>query len=450
MFNLFFCRTEVLAKVADNGTLPGVRRQGELWIFFGVGKRLFTQNTHPDTSAKMIQGFVGYPHKIKESPMMIYKDFQNLKLSALALGAMRLPFLDGDDRRIDESATAEMVAYAIEHGINYFDTAWGYHGGNSELVIGAILSKYPRNSHYFASKFPGYDLSNMDKVEYIFEKQLEKCRVDHFDFYMFHNVCEMNIGAYLDKKYGIFDYLSKQKDTGRIKHLGFSAHGGLETVKRFLEAYGHKMEFCQIQLNYLDWSFQGAKEKVELLNERHIPIWVMEPLRGGRLASLSSDACAKLKALRPDEDITAWAFRFLQSIQGVRLVISGMSNLEQLRSNINTFNAEKPLDKTEFETLLGVAGDMLKETALPCTACRYCVEHCPRQLDIPTLITLYNEHCFTLNAGLFAFIAPMQLMAMPKDKQPGACDGCKSCEAGCPQKINISQALADFTARLKA
>jgi predicted aldo/keto reductase-like oxidoreductase len=209
------------------------------------------------------------------------------------------------------------------------------------------------------------------------------------------------------------------------------------------------MEFCQIQLNYLDWSFQGAKEKVELLNERHIPIWVMEPLRGGKLASLPDDGSAKLKALRQDEDITAWAFRFLQSIQGVGMVISGMSNLGQLRSNINTFNTERPLDKTEFETLLGVADDMVRKIALPCTACRYCVEHCPRQLDIPGLITLYNEHCFTLNAGLFAFLAPMQLMAMPKDKHPSACDGCRSCESVCPQNLNISQTLADFATKLK-
>src|SRR5699024_749079 len=171
-----------------------------------------------------------------------------------------------------ESAAQEMVDYAMEHGVNYYDTAWGYHNGNSELVMGKALSKYPRDSYYLATKFPGYDLSNMDKVEEIFEKQLEKCGVEYFDFYLFHNVCEMNIDAYLNREYGIYEYLLKQKKEGRIRHLGFSAHGSVEVMKRFLEAYGKDMEFCQIQLNYLDWSFQDAKGKVELLNQHNIPV----------------------------------------------------------------------------------------------------------------------------------------------------------------------------------
>ena len=165
---------------------------------------------------------------------------------------MRLPVIGGDDSKIDETAAEKMVDYAMEHGINYYDTAWGYHGGQSELVIGRALKRYPRESYYLATKFPGYDLSNMDKVEEIFEKQLKKCGVEYFDFYLFHNVCEMNIDAYLDDKYGIYRYLMKQKRAGRIRHLGFSAHGSYDVMKRFLEAYGEGMEFCQIQLNYLD------------------------------------------------------------------------------------------------------------------------------------------------------------------------------------------------------
>ena len=153
---------------------------------------------------------------------MIYKEFQDLKLSALGMGAMRLPVMDGDDGRIDEQAAFDMVDYAFEQGINYYDTAWGYHNGQSELVMGRALKRYPREKFYLATKFPGYDLANMDKVKEIFEKQLEKCQVEYFDFYLFHNVCEMNIDAYLDEKYGIFDYLVKQKKAGRIRHLGFS------------------------------------------------------------------------------------------------------------------------------------------------------------------------------------------------------------------------------------
>ena len=174
---------------------------------------------------------------------MIYRDFQGVKLSALGFGTMRLPVLDGEYAKIDEKTAAEMFDYAIRHGVNYFDTAWGYHDGESENAVGKILSAYPRDSFYLATKFPGYDLGNIDKVEEIFEAQLKKCRTDHFDFYLFHNVCEMNIDAYLDESHGIFAYLKKQKENGRIRHLGFSAHGALPVIGRFLDKYGKDMEF---------------------------------------------------------------------------------------------------------------------------------------------------------------------------------------------------------------
>ena len=377
---------------------------------------------------------------------MIYREFQGEKLSALGMGAMRLPVVDGDDARIDEAAATAMVDYAMAHGVNYYDTAWGYHNGNSELVMGRALARYPRESYFLADKFPGYDLSNMDKVESIFEKQLEKCGVEYFDFYLFHNVCEMNIDAYLDPKYGIFDYLTAQKKAGRIRHLGFSAHGSYAVMKRFLEAYGSEMEFCQIQLNYLDWKFQGAKEKVELLQEYNIPVWVMEPLRGGRLASLAPADEEKLQALRPQEGIPAWAFRFLQSIPAVTVTLSGMSNMEQMQANIRTYETEQPLNENEMQALLGIADAMVGKIALPCTACHYCVSHCPQGLDIPNLLALYNEHCFT-DGG---FIAPMALSAVPEDKRPNSCIGCRSCEAVCPQQICISEAMADFARKLGA
>ena len=380
----------------------------------------------------------------QEDKKMVYKNFQDLKLSALGMGAMRLPVIDGDDARIDESAAQEMVDYAMEHGVNYYDTAWGYHNGNSELVMGKVLSKYPRDSYYLATKFPGYDLSNMDKVEEIFEKQLEKCGVEYFDFYLFHNVCEMNIDAYLNREYGIYEYLLKQKKEGRIRHLGFSAHGSVEVMKRFLEAYGKDMEFCQIQLNYLDWSFQDAKGKVELLNQHNIPVWVMEPLRGGKLASLTGEETAKLKELRPEETVPAWAFRFLQSLPSVTVVLSGMSDMTQMQENIRTFEEDKPLNDGEMKALLQMADEMVSKIALPCTACHYCVSHCPQELDIPGLLALYNEHCFT-GGG---FIAPMAMSAIPEDKRPNSCIGCRSCEAVCPQQIKISEAMADFAQKL--
>ena len=376
---------------------------------------------------------------------MIYREFQDLRLSALGMGAMRLPVFSSDEADVDVKAAEEMIDYAMAKGVNYYDTAWPYHGGKSETVLGSALKKYPREQFYLADKFPGYDLVNIDKVESIFEEQLKKCQVSYFDFYLFHNVCEMNIDSYLDPKYRIFDYLVKQKKAGRIRHLGFSAHGNYDVMKRFLEAYGHEMEFCQIQLNYLDWKFQEADKKMELLREYHLPVWVMEPLRGGRLASLDQLYEEQLKALRPKESIPAWAFRFLQSLPEVTVVLSGMSNMEQLRANIETFGEEKPLEEKEKEALLAIAGEMVEKIALPCTACRYCVSHCSKELDIPFLLSLYNEHCFTEGG----FIAPMALSSLPADKQPDACVGCRNCEAVCPQQLKISEAMADFAQKLK-
>ena len=375
---------------------------------------------------------------------MIYKDFQDMKLSNLGMGCMRLPVLEGNDAVVDQASVERMVALAMERGVNYYDTAWAYHAGNSELAIGKALAAYPRDKFYLANKFPGYDLSNMDKVEEIFEAQLKKCRVDYFDFYLFHNVCEMNIDAYLDPKYGILDYLLEQKKNGRIRHLGFSCHGAMPVLKRFLEAYGEHMEFCQLQLNYIDWTFQGGKEKVELLEQYHIPVWVMEPLRGGRLARLSEKESAVLQALAAQRPVPAWAFRFLQRIPSVTVILSGMSNLEQLQANLVTFETEDPLTEQEWDGLLALGREMTNPKALACTACRYCTSHCPQGLDIPHLLALYNEHRFT-GGG---FIAPMALSAIPADKQPGACIGCRSCEAVCPQQLKISEAMADFSAML--
>jgi len=373
---------------------------------------------------------------------MIYREFKGLQLSGLGLGTMRLPVVDGKDGQINEDATAKMVELAMQQGINYYDTAWGYHEGNSETVMGKVLSKYPRDSFYLASKFPGFSAENLEKKEEIFEKQLEKCQVEYFDFYLIHNVCEANIENYLDEKFGLFPYLLEQKEKGRIRHFGFSVHGSLETTKRFLDKWGQYMEFCQIQLNYIDWNLQRACDKVALLNERNIPIWVMEPLRGGKLATLSDANAAKLKTLRPEEGIPAWGFRYLQTIPGVTMILSGMSNEEQLLDNIRTFETDKPLNEEELLVLKGIAEEM--SGGVPCTACRYCTTYCPQELNIPDLLELYNEYAFT-GGG---FVPTMRLEHMPKEKRPDACIGCRSCESMCPQTIKISEVLADFVARL--
>ena len=278
---------------------------------------------------------------------MICKEFKGKQLSMLGLGCMRLP---GDGRFtsvIDEKATSQMVDFAIKNGLNYFDTAYGYHGKQSEIVMGKILKNYPRDSFYIATKFPGFLPDCTDRIEEIFEEQLEKLQMDYVDFYLFHNLNDGCIEQYLDPKYRMMEYMKEQKRKGRIGHIGVSVHSGNENLERFLNAYGDDIEFCQLQLNWLDWDFQDVKTKVKMLNNRHIPIWVMEPLRGGKLAALSEKHEEILKTFRPEEKIPAWSFRYLQAIEGVTVVLSGMSDFEQLKANIETFSSESPLSDEE-------------------------------------------------------------------------------------------------------
>ncbi len=372
---------------------------------------------------------------------MIYKDFQDLTLSNLGFGTMRLPTLA--DGSIDQAQVEAMTAYAIEHGINYFDTAYPYHDGKSEIAIGKALRKYPRDSYYLATKYPGHQISKSYNPAEVFEEQLKKCGVGYFDFYLLHNVYENSIHTYLDEKWGIVEYFKEQKKLGRIRHLGFSCHGRVELLKEFLDATQEDMEFCQIQLNYLDWTLQDAKAKVELLNQYNIPIWVMEPVRGGRLAKLDEESEGKLKAMRPEESIPAWGFRFLQSVPGVTVVLSGMSNMAQMQDNIKTFTSPNPLTEEETKVLLDIAEGM--KNSVPCTACRYCTKECPMGLDIPMLIATYNELRFASAVNV-----SMRLESLPGDKQPSACLQCGKCAKMCPQLINIPEVMKDLAEKVAA
>ena len=377
---------------------------------------------------------------------MIYRDFQGMKISNLGFGCMRLPVIGGDDAAIDEQQVFDMIEYAMEHGVNYYDTAWGYHSGNSERVVGRALARYPRESFYLADKFPGYDPSNFGKVEKIFAEQLRRCGMDYFDFYLAHNVCEVNIEHYLDdEKYGTMSYLKQQKKAGKIKHLGCSVHASFDAFKRFIDAYADCLEFCQIELNYLDYTYQDAKAKVDYLNQLNIPILVMEPIRGGKLAQIDDDYMARLDELRPGKTSVEWCLRYVQSFPEVFTVLSGMSNFEQVKQNIATFETDEPLTDDEMDVLYEVADRITDKMAVPCTACRYCVDHCPQGLDIPLLLDLYNQ---LVSGSSGDFIAPMRLSTLPKDEWPDACIACGSCVEVCPQAIQIPDHLEDFANRL--
>ncbi len=372
---------------------------------------------------------------------MIYSDFQGLKLSKLGFGTMRLPVLA--DKQLDEAQLRRMVQTAIEGGVNYFDTAWPYHAGESERALGRALKDYPRESFFLATKFPGHQLSASYDAPAIFEKQLEKCQVDYFDFYLLHNVYENSIPVYENPQWGILDYLLEQKKNGRIRHLGFSSHAGIPALTQFLDRHAQQLEFCQIQLNYLDWTLQHAKEKCELLNRYGLPIWVMEPVRGGKLARLPDAAAQQLRALDPERSEASWALRFVQDIPGVTVILSGMSTLDQVEDNLRTFHTPAPLSDAERELLLRIAESL--KNALPCTACRYCCDGCPQGIDIPQMISTLNDLRFAPVVN-----SVMAIEALDESRRPSACIGCGQCSAVCPQKIDIPAAMQELSARIAA
>ena len=370
---------------------------------------------------------------------MIYKEFKGKQLSQLGFGAMRLPVLE--DGSVDEPQVAEMVRIAMENGVNYFDTAYPYHNGESEEVLGRILKEYDRDSFYLATKFPGHQFSESYDPKAVFEEQLEKCQVDYFDFYLMHNVTEYSFNTYMDERWNIVPYFIEQKKAGKIKHLGFSAHGSVEIMQKFMDAYGDEMEFCLIQANYLDWTLQNANERVDFLNKNGLAIMVMEPLRGGKLAKLSEAEEAEMKAMRPDESVAAWSFRFLQEVEGMTVILSGMSALDQMADNVKTFKERKPLSEEETALVFRVA-EGLKDS-VPCTKCGYCLKDCPMDLDIPMLLEVYNEMRI-----LPGFNPVLRVEGLPDDRKPSVCIACGKCSDICPQGIDIPGSLADLVVRL--
>lgn len=366
---------------------------------------------------------------------MIYKQFDNLSLSQLGFGTMRLPLTS--EGNVDEEKTQQLIDYAMENGINYFDTAYPYCQGQSEIVVGKALAKYPRNSFYLADKYPGHQLAESYNPQEIFELQLKKCNVDYFDFYLLHNVCEQSIDVYENPKWNIIPYFLEQKKNGKIKYLGFSTHATVDTLNYFLEKYSNIMDFCQIQLNYLDWTLQKADKKYQLLKEYNIPVWVMEPLRGGKLVNLNNDQLSQIQNCGLSNGQTA-AFSFLKNLDNVYVILSGMNELKQVEENVNIFSEERKLTHLEIDTLLNIA-EQLKQGE-PCTGCRYCCEGCPIELDIPQLINCYNDLSYSKS-----FTPIMYLEHLSEDKLPSACLQCGQCAMACPQKINVPEVMLKLT-----
>ena len=382
---------------------------------------------------------------------MIYKQFQDLQLSTLGMGNMRLP-IAGQKGPIDREKAREIIAYAYQNGVNYFDTAYRYHDGESEEVVGEALKAFPRDTWYLATKMPGHMMNfqngklgfqgylaglEISSPAAIFEEQLKKCGVEYFDFYLLHKLNETSYDLYTNEDLGMVEYLLEEKKAGRIRHLGFSTHARPETIERFLNRYDC-FEFAQIQLNYLDWTLQDAKRKYEILVEHNLPVIVMEPCRGGRLTNLDPQTTAMLKEARPNDSIASWAFRFLQNLPGVQVTLSGMSTMEQLKDNLGTFSQPTEWTREDAALINQVVATLVN--LVPCTACRYCCEACPQGLDIPKLISIYNEMSFDASPGLNFTLASLTPQEMPMN-----CIGCGACKALCPQEIEIPEIMTNLS-----
>ena len=374
---------------------------------------------------------------------MIYTKFADLSLSMLGMGCMRFP--TDEKGEVDMEKTEALIDLCIERGVNYFDTAWFYHNGKSEEIMGKLLAKYPRESFYLADKMPFNKFESHEQVVETFETQLKRTGLSYFDFYLLHNVSDDTVSIFTDEKLKIMDFLLEQKSKGRIRHLGFSTHASLPVLEDFLSKYHERLEFCQIQLNWLDWQLQKAKEKVALLEKYNLPIWVMEPVRGGKLAKLADEDEEMLKDARPDESIPAWAFRFIQSIPNVKMVLSGMSNRAQVEDNLQTFSELRPLTSVEENILHAIATKLIEKKTLTCTNCKYCVPECPRGLPIPKLLRIYNDA--VLMPGATSVKASE--ISLPEGKHPADCIGCGACEQKCPQKIEISEVMAAFAQKIE-
>lgn len=355
-----------------------------------------------------------------------------MKASKLGLGCMRLPRVHMDKEDIDYDRAKEIVNYAYENGVTYFDTAYFYHGGTSEEFTGKALKEFPRDTFLIATKMPGWELKKEEDLERIFNEQLKRLQVDYIDYYLYHSVNQSTLPNFY--KYNCYEFLMRKKEEGKIRKLGFSFHDTPKVLKGLIDEFD--WDFAQIQLNYLDWDLQDAKTQYELLTEKNIPCIVMEPVRGGALADLGEEANRVLKEIRPNASIASWAIRYCASLPNVQTILSGMSNMEQVMDNVNTVNNFEPLSAEEYQYLDKALRVYREKDKIPCTNCRYCTD-CPSTVDIPKIFEIYNDYVVSMDMGTLK----SRLKELDDSKQADNCTECKNCIEMCPQGIDIPKML---------
>ena len=428
-------------------------------LAYGIGKLGFTGRT---------------PSRPPESDpsRMVYRANPNSgdKVSLLGFGCMRFPLLpEATSPRgpeIDEAAAIRLVDHAIRHGVNYFDTAYRYHGGMSEVVIGKALKPYPRDSFYLADKMPTALKPTLEDAKQIFQTQLDRCQVDYFDYYLLHGVSSLALYTLVYETNGVLDYLLELKKEGRIRNLGWSFHGDKELLEHIISREVH-WDFAMLQLNYHDLLFEYVPQKFVLSNltgeppsaqwlldkmsPLGTPIMVMEPLLGGRLARLNKKALTILQEENPEDSAAAWAMRFAAGIPKVLCVLSGMTYMEHLQDNLRTYSPLHPLSEREMGALQRALDIFITQENIPCTGCGYCMP-CPYGVEISSVFTHYN-YCVddeyipkgVRNADYErarrAFLVGHD-RSIPELRQASRCTGCNLCTPHCPQFINIPEQMA--------
>lgn len=367
-----------------------------------------------------------------------YIEKLGLELPRLGFGCMRFPTANN---KIDFEAAKEMIHYAMSKGLNYFDTAYPYHDGESESFLGKVLPEFPRESYFLTSKLPIWKIENEGDAEKYFNEQLEKCNTEYFDFYLLHAMGTKRIETM--EKFKLYDFILRKKAEGKIKHIGFSFHDKNEVLEKLVDL--HKWDFAQLQINYWDWTEYEAKEAYEILEKNNIPCFVMEPVRGGFLSSFAPQVEKLMKSYDSDRSISSWAIRWVASLPNVAIVLSGMSNMEQLKDNIATMSDFVPLNEDELKITDTVVNELKKIQPIPCTGCRYCMD-CSFGVDIPGIFEIYNAYKKTENREL---TYKNYMVFLSEKERANNCARCEACITKCPQHIDIPSELEKIDKELK-